>query len=76
VSSDNCKHVPSGAPQESLLGYTKINDFDLFLLLIVKDVLRFDVPMAHSPVMDVSDCSDNLLNYNLELFLRFNGIIC
>lgn len=46
VSANNGQHISPDPPQKGLLGYAKINNFDPAILLVIQNILRFDISMT------------------------------
>jgi hypothetical protein len=71
-SSRGSQHISLASPLLDLLADSEINDFYRFVVLVVKYVFGFDVPMANLPVVDIPESVYDLISDLLELLLRFN----
>jgi len=53
MSSYDCQHFSPLTSKKGLLGYSEVNELDLFCFFVKKDILRFDVPMTYVPTVQV-----------------------
>ncbi len=55
MSSDDGKHISSNPPQVGFLRHSEIDEFDVFFFFVIKDIFRFDIPMADVLVVKAGD---------------------
>lgn len=69
-SARDGQHLPLGPTIESLLADSEIDELDVLVVAIVKYVFRFDVAMANVVRVDIGNSPDELVDDDLDLFLR------
>lgn len=76
MRANNGQHVPSTAPGKSPLGDIEIYNFDFPRLLIIEDVLRFDIAMTEITIMYIGYRRDDFFCYHLQLPLLLDFVGC
>ena len=74
MRSNDSEHISSGTSLKSLFSNLKINKFDFLCFAIIKYVFKLDISMANVSIVDIFNCSYNLPDNMLYLFLIFYGI--
>ncbi len=69
MSSSNRQHISPRPSLESFLANPKINNFNHLRFLAVKDIFRFDIPMADISVMQILNGPNEFLHNKFELLL-------
>jgi hypothetical protein len=71
----DCEHVDLSAPVQHFATNPKIDYLHHFLLLVVENVLRLDVPVANALRMDIGQRLQNLI-HDLFQLLHKQALTC
>jgi len=75
VGADDSQHVSAHSPRESLLRDAEVHDFEFACLLVVENVLGFDVPVADVVPVQVLQPRDQLPHHCFELPLGLRAAL-
>ena len=75
VGADDGQHVSPHSPRKSLLRNPEVYDFDFALLLVVENVLGFDIAVADVVFVEVLQTRDQLPNHYFQLSLGMQSAL-
>ena len=73
--ADDGQHVSPHSPRKSLLRNPEVYDFDFALLLVVENVLGFDIAVADVVFVEVLQTRDQLPNHYFQLSLGMQSAL-